>query len=230
LFSATLVPARFYTEMLGLPQTTTWLDVASPFKPGQLRVRIVDHVTTRYQQREDSLAPIADVIAGQFEAAPGNYLAFFSSFDYMQRAADEFCARHPQVPAWQQTRSMIDAEREAFLARFAEDGQGIGFAVLGGAFAEGVDLPGTRLIGAFITTLGMPQFNPVNERIKKTLQKTFGSGHEYTYLYPGLRKVVQAAGRVVRTMDDRGHVVLIDPRFRRPDVRRLMPGWWAMPD
>ena len=101
---------------------------------------------------------------------------------------------------------MAPAERERFLARFTPESSGIGFAVLGGLFAEGIDLPGERLIGAFIATLGLPQVNPVNEAMCQRLQAAFGSGHDYTYLFPGIRKVVQAAGRVIRTPTDRGSI------------------------
>jgi Rad3-related DNA helicase len=103
--------------------------------------------------------------------------------------------------------------------------------VLGGAFAEGIDLPGQRLVGAFIATLGLPQFNPVNEEICHRLQSLFGArlGHDYTYLYPGLQKVVQAAGRVIRSPHDEGVLVLMDERFMQPHVRRLLPTWWAAP-
>jgi DNA excision repair protein ERCC-2 len=160
LFSATLAPQRFYADTLGLPADTAWLDVEAPFGADQLSVRIVDGISTRYHRRGASLAPIAELIAEQYAAAPGNYLAFFSSFDYLRQAFDAFATRHPEVPAWQQRRGMGEAEREGFLARFTPDGAGIGFAVLGGAFAEGIDLPGTRLIGAFIATLGLPQVNP----------------------------------------------------------------------
>ena len=100
--------------------------------------------------------------------------------------------------------------------------------MLGGAFAEGVDLPGKRLIGAFVATLGLPQLNPVNGEILHRLQERFGAGYEYTYLYPGLRKVVQAAGRVIRGSDDRGVVYLIDDRFAQVEVRRLLPRWWRL--
>ena len=227
LFSATLAPADFYRDMLGTPDATGSLDVESPFAAAQLRVRIVDHVPTAYAKRTRSLEPIAEVIGEQYAAAPGNYLAFFSSFDYLQSAFDTFHARYPQVPVWRQHREMDDDGRARFLGRLVPDGSGIGFAVLGGSFAEGIDLPGGRLIGAFVTTLGMPQFNPVNERMKQTLQDAFGAGHAYTYLYPGMRKVVQAAGRVIRTMEDKGHLILIDPRFGRASVRALMPKWWA---
>jgi Rad3-related DNA helicase len=98
--------------------------------------------------------------------------------------------------------------------------------VLGGVFAEGVDLPGDRLIGAFVATLGLPPAEPLNELARARLDAAFGQGHDYAYLYPGLRKLVQAAGRVIRTPQDRGWVFLIDDRFRRAPVRRLLPGWW----
>jgi len=226
LFSATLAPQRFYADSLGLPDDTAWLDVEGTFNAEQLAVRIVDGISTRYRRRGDSLAPIAGLMAAQYAERPGNYLAFFSSFEYLQQALSEFTARHPNVPVWEQTRQMGEAERLAFLARFTPDSAGIAFAVLGGAFAEGIDLPGTRLIGAFIATLGMPQFNPVNEEMKRAIDATFGTGYEYTYLYPGIRKVVQAAGRVIRTPSDRGSLFLIDDRFARPEVMELLPRWW----
>lgn len=121
---------------------------------------------------------------------------------------------------------MNEKERADFIARFKPGGSGIGFAVLGGAFAEGIDLPGDRLIGAFIATLGLPQVNAVNEAIADSLQQSFGLGHEYTYLYPGLQKVAQAAGRVIRSTSDRGTLYLIDERYARPSVMQRLPRWW----
>jgi DNA excision repair protein ERCC-2 len=227
LFSATLTPMRFHTDLLGLPPDVAWVDVESPFDAAQLRVHVAP-LSTRFAHRPASLAPIVNLMAQQFAQAPGNYLAFFSSFDYLQQVAELFQALHPDVPVWQQARQMTEAARSDFLARFDADGRGVGFAVLGGAFAEAVDLPGRRLIGAFIATLGLPQVNPVNEQMKARLETLFGSGHDYTYLYPGLQKVVQAAGRVIRTTSDEGVVYLIDDRFRRPEVRRLLPAWWRV--
>ena len=128
-----------------------------------------------------------------------------------------------------QKASRLDyAEQEAFLARFEVDGRGVGFAVLGGSFAEGIDLVGTRLIGAFIATLGLPQFNPMNDELRRRLDTEFGAGYDYAYLFPGIRKVVQAAGRVIRTLSDCGTVHLIDDRFARPEVLRLLPAWWRL--
>jgi DNA excision repair protein ERCC-2 len=108
------------------------------------------------------------------------------------------------------------------------DGRGVGFAVLGGAFGEAIDLPGTRLIGAFVATLGLPQLNPVNQQMKACMHEAFGEGYAYTYLFPGLQKVVQAAGRVIRGPLDRGVLYLIDDRFARAEVRRLLPAWWQV--
>jgi Rad3-related DNA helicase len=228
LFSATLTPRHYYLDLLGLAPNTPWLDVDSPFHADQLQIRVAAQVSTRYQHRDASLAPIASLMASQFAERPGNYLAFFSSHDYLRKVAEWFTRQHPQVPVWLQDRQMDEAARHAFLQRFSEGGQGIGFAVLGGAFGEGIDLPGERLIGAFIATLGLPQLNPVNEQLRQRMARLFGAGYDYAYLYPGLQKVVQAAGRVIRTPADRGVVHLIDDRFAQPEIQRLLPTWWAV--
>lgn len=235
LFSATLSPPEFYKETLGLPLSTAWIDVASPFSHEQLYVAAVRNVSTRYSDRDQSMNLIAQLMALQYDKAPGNYLAFTSSYDYLQKLEHHFNQRHPHITTWAQTRQMDEGGREQFLRRFTTQSQGIGFAVLGGAFAEGIDLPGARLIGAFIATLGLPQVNAVNEEIKTRMAAYFeaqddaaGKAYNYTYLYPGLQKVVQAAGRVIRTQDDTGVIVLMDDRFTRPDVQSLLPAWWRV--
>ncbi|HVE54346.1 MAG TPA: ATP-dependent DNA helicase, partial [Ramlibacter sp.] len=222
LFSATLSPPQYQADMLGLPADTAWIDVESPFNPEQLQVRIVDRISTRYADRQRSAAPIARLIAEQFAARPGNYLAFFSSFDYLDLVSAEFQREHAQVPTWVQARGMGEAQRNEFLARFLPGGAGVGFAVLGGSFGEGIDLRGDRLVGAFVATLGLPQLNARNELLKHRLDQHFSAGYDYAYLYPGMQKVVQAAGRVIRTREDRGTVVLIDDRFAQPAVRALL--------
>lgn len=228
LFSATLSPRPYYANLLGLPADTVWIDVESPFSAQQLKVQVVSQISTRYVHREASLAPIVELIAAQFTQRPGNYLAFFSSFDYLQQVAELLAERHPQVPQWLQSRRMDEAARQGFLDQFTLASQGVGFAVLGGAFGEGIDLPGARLIGAFVATLGLAQLNPVNEQIKQRMAGLFGAGYDYTYLYPGLQKVVQAAGRVIRTQSDQGTLFLIDDRFAEPKVQQLLPGWWQL--
>ena len=229
MFSGTLSPQHFYRDTLGLPEQTGWLDVEGPFRAEQLQVQVAAHVSTRWRDRERSLMPIVELIAQQYAARPGNYLGFLSSFDYLQRVVALLRERHPDLPVWTQEPGMDEAARDAFLARFRTMGCGVGFAVLGGAFSEGVDLVGEQLIGAFIATLGLPQINDVNEQMRRTMEAKFGSGYDYMYLYPGLQKVVQAAGRVIRTEQDVGVVHLIDDRYRRPEVRRLLPRWWQVP-
>ncbi|RFU44625.1 ATP-dependent DNA helicase [Paraburkholderia sp. DHOC27] len=229
MFSGTLSPQHFYRDTLGLPEHTGWLDVEGPFRAEQLQVHVAKHVSTRWRDRDRSLMPIVELIAQQYTARPGNYLGFLSSFDYLQRVVALLRERHPDMPVWAQEQGMDEAAREAFLARFRSLGRGVGFAVLGGAFSEGIDLVGERLIGAFIATLGLPQVNDVNEQMRRTMEAKFGSGYDYMYLYPGLQKVVQAAGRVIRTEQDVGVVHLIDDRYRRPEVRRLLPRWWQVP-
>ena len=227
-FSGTLSPFGFYRDALGLPPETLLLDVASPFHGHQLRVEVATHVSTRFRDRAGSLRSVAEIIGTQFERLPGNYLAFFSSFDYLEKACAAFLARHPGVPVWAQTRGMAEAERHDFVARFEVGGRGIGFAVLGGAFGEGIDLPGSRLVGAFVASLGLPQYNALNEITRERMQARFGKGYEYTYLYPGLQKVVQAAGRVIRTEQDQGVLHLLDDRFARAEIRELLPPWWEL--
>ena len=226
LFSATLQPARYYADLLGLPEDHVWVDVESPFAAHQLQVQVAHHISTRYPHRAASLAPSVALMAQQFRARPGNYLAFFSSYDYLQQAAALFARQQPDVPHWCQSRRMLEGEQREFLARFTDTSQGIAFAVLGGAFAEGIDLPGQRLISAFVATLGLPQVNPVNEQIRERMQALFGAGYDYTYLSPCLQKVVQAAGRVIRTPSDEGVVHLMDERFAQAQVRSLLPAWW----
>ncbi|VVP76720.1 hypothetical protein PS934_00308 [Pseudomonas fluorescens] len=228
LFSATLSPRHYYADLLGTPADTVCIDVESPFHADQLQVHIVDQISTRFVHRQASLEPIVDLIARQFCERPGNYLAFFSSFDYLQQVAQLLAEKHPHINLWSQSRGMGEAQRQQFLDQFHADGQGVGFAVLGGAFGEGIDLPGARLIGAFIATLGLAQLNPVNEQLKRRMAAIFGAGYDYTYLYPGVQKVVQAAGRVIRTQQDQGVVMLIDDRFGESKVRQLLPRWWSI--
>lgn len=230
LFSATLQPPAYFLAMLGLPDNTVCIRVPAPFQAAQLSVQVAREVSTRYADRARSLPAIVALMAETFHARPGNYLAFFSSHAYLQSVADAFSQAHPDVPVWRQQRSMNEAEQQAFLDRFTPEGQGIAFAVLGGSFSEGIDLPGPRLVGAFIATLGLPQVSPLLEamrdRLGQLVERSVGDGHDCAYLYPGLQRVVQAAGRVIRTPQDHGVVVLMDDRYGRPAVQRLLPDWW----
>ncbi len=225
LFSATLAPMDHAQRLLGL-ENAARIDVPSPFDPSQLRVRIARGLSTRWADRARTLPRLVDELVAHIRSMPGNHLAFFSSFDYLQQALEAFRAVAPEVPVWAQSRHMDDAAREAFLARFVERGHGLGFAVLGGVFAEGIDLPGDRLVGVSVATLGMPPPDPLTEALKERLTGSGQDGWADAYLIPGLHKVVQAAGRLIRTPDDRGALLLLDDRFERPEVRALLPAWW----
>ncbi|HSW05339.1 ATP-dependent DNA helicase [Aquabacterium sp.] len=227
LFSATLSPPDYAIRLLGLPENTAWIDVPPAFPAEHLSVQVADGISTRFAHRDKSLQRLVDVIARQFDAHPGNYLAFFSSFDYLDKAASLLALRRADITQWRQDRRMGAAARQDFLARFDPQGQGIAFAVLGGVFAEGVDLPGAKLIGAFIATLGLPPVSATQDQITARMDKLFGAEHGYADLIPAMQKVVQAAGRVLRTPEDRGWLWLLDDRYRRGDVAALLPPWWG---
>ena len=226
LFSATLSPPTYYSDLLGLPDKTPFLDVDSPFDAAQLSVNIAKHISSRYQDRAKSLRPIVEVMGKQFYENPGNYILFLSSFDYLNDVKLLFKETHPTIPIRIQLRIMTENDKERFINEFTLTSKGIAFAVLGGSFGEAIDLPGNKLIGAFIATLGLPQINQINEQMRTRMEEIFGLGYEYIYLYPGLQKVVQAAGRVIRTTDDKGIIHLMDDRYDNSKIKQLLPKWW----
>lgn len=228
LFSATLSPPDYAVRLLGLPENTAWIDVPPAFPAEHLTVRVEHGISTRYAHRDRSLQRLVSVIARQFDGHPGNYLAFFSSFAYLKAAASLLAEQRPDIPQWRQEPRMGTQARAAFLASFRREGRGVGFAVLGGVFAEGVDLPGSLLIGAFIATLGLPPVSVTQDHIRARLDKLFGAGHGYADLVPAMQRVVQAAGRVLRTPEDRGWLWLLDDRYGRADVVELLPPWWQL--
>jgi DNA excision repair protein ERCC-2 len=228
LFSATLSPPEYAIRLLGLPENTAWIDVPPAFPAEHLTVRVAHGISTRYAHRDRSLQRLVAVIARQFDEHPGNYLAFFSSFAYLKSAAALLAERRPDILQWRQEPRMATEARAEFLERFRPGGQGVGFAVLGGVFAEGVDLPGSLLIGAFIATLGLPPVSVTQDHIQARLDKLFGAGHGYADLVPAMQRVVQAAGRVLRTPEDRGWLWLLDDRYGRSEVVELLPPWWQL--
>jgi len=169
---------------------------------------------------------MVNLVAEQYLDRPGNYIFFLSSFDYLNDVKNLFVDRYPDIPIRSQLRTMSESDKNKFVCDFTMESQEIVFAVLGGSFGEAIDLPGNRLIGAFIATLGLPQINEVNEQMRIRMQEIFGLGYEYTYLYPGLQKVVQAAGRVIRTTNDTGVIHLMDDRYNDSKIRKLLPKWW----
>ena len=227
LFSATLAPAGYYKDLCGLPDARA-VALRSPFDPANMGLWCARQVSTRYKDRADSIAKVSDLLAVMAAAQPGHYLVFFPSYSYLQQVWEDFTARYPDQPTLCQESTMDEGQRTEFLAQFlARDGKPLlGFAVLGGVFGEGVDLTGESLIGVAVVSPGLPQIGPRQEQLRDYFEETRGAGFDYAYRYPGMNKVLQAAGRVIRTPQDRGVVLLIDDRFLAPDTRRLMPPHW----
>ncbi len=227
-FSATLHPTEYYQSLLGLPDSTVHINVPSPFNSDQLQVNIAANLSTRYKDRATAIRPLSEIILRQLHEAPGNALAFFSSYDFLQKVEKELREQliFSNIQLIVQSRRMSEQDRDLFITRFNEENNLLGLAVLGGAFSEGIDLAGDALKGVFIATLGLPQINPVNEHLRNVMQEQFGQGYDFTYTYPGIQKVIQAAGRVIRTTTDEGYVWLLDERYNQSNVKKLLPKWW----
>ncbi len=228
LYSATLGPAGYYKDICGVPQAAA-VALRSPFPPQNLGLFCACDVSTRYKDRAQSADRVAGYLAALASARPGNYLAFFPSYRYLEDIWQRFTALYPDLPTLKQESGLDEAGRAAFLAHFAPQPQGtlLGFAVLGGVFGEGVDLAGERLIGVAVVGPGLPQVNARQEQLRTYFEATRGAGFDYAYRYPGMNKVLQAAGRLIRTPQDRGAVLLLDDRFSAPAYRALMPPHWS---
>ncbi len=226
LFSATLTPLSYYKTVLG--GTGEELELPSPFDGEHLSVAVVDRISTRFTTREENAAAVAAAIAAMTDARRGNYLVFSPSFAYMETLSRAFAAIRPTAELLVQARHSTPAEREIFLARFGEEPQKtlVGFAVTGSVFAEGIDLAGTRLIGVAVVGVSLPQPSPEREAVSAYYDDRFEAGREYAYIYPGMNRVLQAAGRVIRSEEDRGILLLIDDRFGDPLYRRMIPPHW----
>ena len=227
LFSATLIPLPYYREILGGGPEDYMVSLPSPFDPA--RLQLISHcgISTKYRDRDSSYGPIVQTIYETVTREKGNYLIFFPSYEYMHKVYELFCEQHPEVETLLQTSEMSEPERAEFLARFDSAGEIAGFAVLGGIFSEGIDLVADRLIGAVIVGVGMPKLSMRQDLIRDYFNAKNGQGYDYAYVFPGMNKVLQAAGRVIRTEEDRGIVVLIDSRYATAQYRGLFPKHWA---
>lgn len=230
LFSATLSPMSFYRDVSGLSEQTgdALLSLPSPFPPENLLV-LRAALPVRFRQREQSMPRLAELLCAFLTARTGNYLLFFPSYAYLRQAMDALAPLLPEsVRVLVQNRDMDDEARAGFLAAFTPSPTStlVGVCVLGGAFAEAVDLPGDLLTGAAIVGTGVPQIGLLNDALREVYGERFGSGYAYAYLYPGLAKALQAAGRVIRSEDDRGVVLLVDDRWAEAGYARLLPAHW----
>jgi len=228
LFSATLAPTDYFVDILGGAEKAVKLSLPSPFPRENLSVTAVTNISTRHEDREKSASKVAVTIGAAVLPKKGNYIVYFPSYSYMEDVAKHFTHKFPAVNILVQKRGMTHAEKETFLNFFGADSGilRIGFCVLGGSFSEGVDLPGSRLIGSIIVGVGLPQLSNELNIIRDFYDFKYECGYDYAYTYPGMNKVLQASGRVIRRETDKGIVVLIDDRYATPQYKMLFPEHW----
>ncbi len=231
-FSATLRPAAYVYRQLGLRAQSPYLQLPSPFRPEQLGVYLCPYVDTRYRARHRATDALVDMVARVYQSRPGNYLVFFPSYRFLQQVAERFAEHFPELDLVQQQPGADDRERAAFLEHFSEGRQSLGFAIMGGVFGEGVDYVGEQLVGTIVVGVGLPQMNEEQELLRRACDTTgeqmAGNGFDIAYRYPGMTRVLQTAGRVIRTESDRGVVILADSRFADPFYRALYPEHWLL--
>ncbi len=228
MFSATLTPVEYFCDVLGCSESAVTVSLPSPFDPKKLCVSVVDGMGTRFSERDASIKKYVSVIAATASVRSGNYIAYFPSYDCLDKVYKMFRAKYPRVETVVQRRKMGCEEKEEFLSGFKNDTckTRIGFCVLGGAFSEGVDLPDKRLIGAIIFGVGLPGLSNERNIIRDYFDEVSENGYDYAYTYAGMNNVLQAAGRVIRTENDCGVVVLVDDRYASPVYRKLFPEHW----
>ena len=231
-FSATLTPLAYYATALGGDREDCAMDIPSPFPRENLCAMLDPGVSTRAAHRSATLERVAaDLLA--FTRAPGHYMAFFPSYAYLEAGLRLFRAMAPHVRLIVQESTMTDDAREGFLSAFREAPHDVlvGFAVLGGIFGEGIDLMGESLTGVAVIGVGLPAVTPERELVRGHLVARLGGaeGFAHAYSYPGLTRVLQAAGRLLRSETDRGTLLLIDDRYANDFYRPLLPSSWGGP-
>ncbi len=232
LFSATFLPIQYYKRLLGANQEDYEVYAHSVFDPRKKGLFIASDVTSRYTRRsEEEYYNIAAYLHNIICQREGNYMAFFPSHAFLQNVYEAFKNRFPErakVECLLQEDYMDEEGREAFLARFDEKAEKslLGFCVLGGIFGEGIDLKNDKLIGAVIVGTGLPQVCGEREILRKYFDEKGDNGFDFAYKYPGMNKVLQAAGRVIRTAEDIGIVVLLDERFLHSSYKSMFPREW----
>jgi Rad3-related DNA helicase len=226
-FSATLLPLPYFLDMLGGTSEDYTLSIPSPFAKEQTEV-FIQPLSTRYHDRDHTKQQIIDMLSKLLRERSGNYLIFFPSYHYMESVYEDFTASCPEIRTILQTNRLDEDEREQFLQEFKEERSEplIGFAVLGGIFSEGVDLKGNRLNGVIIVGVGLPQLCLERNIMKDYFQATGKNGYDYAYTFPGMNKVLQAGGRLIRSESDTGVIVLVDDRFLTQKYQGLLPREW----
>ena len=226
IFSATLSPMEYYVNTLGGTVNDANLVLPSPFPKDNLKIIIAPNVSIRYKNRDSSYQKVADYIKAFVKNKVGNYFVFLPSYEYLHNLMPYIDIKDALI--YEQNKEMSDEEKEAFLNNFKPSPEvtSIAFVVVGGAFGEGIDLVSDRLIGAVIVGIGMPRINFISDQISKYYDNKGYSGYDYAYLNPGMNKVMQALGRVIRSENDRGAVLLIDERYLLNEYRDLFKAEW----
>lgn len=229
-FSATLCPFDYYTELLGMDsERDKYIRLPSPFDAKNQLVMVYGSVSTRLRDREGSYEKVAEIIYSAVKCKTGNYIAYFPSFRYLAEVYDVFADAYPEIRVVCQQSSMDESARKAFISAFENHGEEtlVGFAVCGGLFSEGIDLVGERLSGVVIIGTGMPQLCFERNLIRESFGgDTSRKSFNYAYTYPGLGRVFQAAGRVIRTENDKGFIVLCDDRYKTSEYYSHFPSRW----
>lgn len=233
-FSATFLPIQYYKELLSGETEDYAVYATSCFPPENQLVFIGGDVTSKYTRRgKKEYEKISGYIERMVENKKGNYLVFFPSYEMLEQVYElyEKTSAGQQCICKLQNAHMNEEDREAFLEAFHEKQEQslIGFCVMGGIFSEGIDLAEERLIGAVIVGTGLPKVCTERELLKQYFEAKGLGGFDYAYLYPGMNKVLQSAGRVIRTAADKGCVILLDERFSRTEYQRLFPREWKQP-
>lgn len=229
LFSATLSPVQYYQNLLVGHTDDLTFRQSSPFNQNQFQVLVADYLPMTYKYRSQVVDSLCELIKKATDIKAGNYFCFFPSFSYMEEVYQRYIQLYPEAEVLIQSRELKDVEKEAFLANFQAQNEQVvlGFCVLGGVFSEGIDLKKNRLIGSIIVSVGLPQISKEQEELKKYFDEKNQQGFYYIYQLPGFNKIMQAAGRVIRTEEDRGVIMLIDQRFSRKDYMQLYPTHWS---
>lgn len=228
LFSATLSPVDYFISTLGGGEHAKRTALKSPFPEENFCLLSADTISTKYLDRERTCPDVCHAIATAVKSKAGNYMVFLPSYQYLNLIGTEFKSLYPDIPLVIQENKMDETARESFLAQFTAQSSEtlVGFCVLGGVFSEGIDLTGNRLIGSIIVGVGLPQINAQQNALRDYYNALHGDGFSYAYQYPGMNKVLQAAGRVIRTEQDKGMVLLIDSRYAQNSYRQLFPMHW----
>ena len=226
LFSASLTPFEYYTRLLQKNSGAKTIALPSPFEEDNLKVMVNATISVEYKFRDRFIEQLVKLIYSFVKVKKGNYIIFFPSYGYMEKAHNLFISLYDDIFSPMQSRSMNSKQREAFISLFENDSHMAAFAVMGGIFSEGIDLEGEKLIGAAVIGTGFSMINLENNLIKEYHNARDEEGLAYAYIYPGFNKVLQASGRVIRTESDRGAVLLIDRRFKKQEYINMMPYWW----